>query len=165
MKSKCLCVVVYPRNDSTFCIMGSCYDNKCYYFDTNNKRHSMFGEIPKSAEQEKVYKHACATFKLKKNNKYYRYCLVYGGATRVYYQIFNFNTNKWEKIVSEYNDIWSDDENIMYGVESPYFFGKGCSMVNDIFNENIIHIAGGYHASTKYGWFKMDDTFNKPNQS
>ena len=48
---------------------------------------------------------------------------------------------------------------------SKYGYGIGLSMINDIFNANIIHIAGGYQSENKYGYLTMCGDFNKTSQS
>ena len=105
--------------------------------------------------------------KLKKNDIFYRYVLVYGGEPqRPYYQIYDlYERKQWDPIVSNLNKKWSDDDNIMYSHHSKYFFDQGLAMVTDVFKPNIIHVAGGNETRTKYGYFTMNEDFNSFSQS
>ena len=157
-------------------IFGSYNNNKCYYLTKNDCIH--FTNIPKNNDkkQKNVAYNECALFEMPKNNTNIikHYALIYGGSdNRAYYQIFEIlfenkeniknnsnesnNFGKWNANVSQCNNVWFNNQQIMKDGSAIYGFGDGLSMVTDLFDKSIIHIAGGYQSRNKYGYFKMNE--------
>ena len=160
---------VDPLIPENFYIFGSKNSNECYFYKNAQKIYLKMNDIPKSKNQNSAWGHGCVTFEMNDSsdsnniNKQY-YALIYGGYPQ-YYAIYNFKEREWDAQILKYNSQWIHFENIMGNLHSKYYFGLGLSMINDIFNTNIIHIAGGDYSNHKYGYFKFNHDFNAKNQS
>ena len=135
---------VDPLNNANFYIFGSSYNNNCYYFDNDTQKYTKIGEIPQNQQLSNVNEHGCACFQIKKNkNNCDYYALIYNfDSIQQYFVIYDLK-----------NQIWIDD----FKDIPIYGFGRGLSMITDIFEKNIIHICGGLNSELKHGYF----TFNK----
>ena len=167
--------IVDPLNTENYYIFGGTHSNECYYFNKKEKIYVNLGSVPKHYKQLQLMGHGCAYFKIKNQNNYNNnynnydnynhYALIYGSNSNDgYFQIFDLKLRKWDSQISKYNNLWFNDENIMKNRLSKYGFGHGLSMVTDLFNPNIVHIAGGHRTLIKYGYFDFDNEFNAPNQ-
>ena len=101
--------------------------------------------------------HACAMFETI-NDASNKYGLIYGGNDgRATYNIYEFEKQKWNDIAFQLNNQWFNNDNIMKDGHSEYGFGKGLSMITDLFAKNKIHIIGGRESEQKYGYFKFNE--------
>ena len=145
--------VIDPFNCNNFYIFGHNDSNDCWYFDHKTDELIEINKIPFNFGcQGYVYGHNCAVFEIKDNY----YCLIYGGSNNsATYNIFDFQTQKWNANIAELNNQWFNNSQIMSHADSPFGFMGGCAMIKDIFCKNKIHIMGGYMSEQKYGYFQF----------
>ena len=147
-----------PSNIYTF---GSVRRNQCFYIFNDTNSINTIHEIPRAPGQRLVFGHGCDLFKINdkmsQNLKYNYYCLIYGGSkSQGCFHVFNLQTKKWNENIEKLNAKWYNDSNIMQNGQSIYGFGNNCSMITDLFDLSIIHIAGGSESNTKYGYFQIN---------
>ena len=133
------CSVIDPLNEETFYLFY--HKKNCYYFNNQSKAYFEIESMPIGDRISLGSK--CAIFKNPNNDNYY--ALVIGNCGSIPIQnIFHFKTRKWETV--KYENMLAINQ----------IFGTHFAMINDIFNDNIIHIAGGFNGGTNYGYL----TFN-----
>ena len=137
----CAGCVIDPSKEGSFYLIYN--DKTCYYF---NKQRQNYCEIRSMAINShwNVSICDCASFKNPNNDKYYTLMVGYLMEEPIQ-SIFDFKKQEWQ-MVSQ-NNI-SAIQNV--------FAGK-FTMFNDMFNQNIIHIAGGTENNgIKYGFLSFD---------
>ena len=146
-----------PFNDNNYYIFGSKFNNKCWYFNNQNKEtFNEISDIPKANKQKQDYGHGCAIFETPKNKN--KYALMYGGSQgNATYNIYDFQINAWNKNAIKLNNLWFYNENEMCDQNRTYGFGVGLSMITDLFEKNKIHIIGGGASFQKYGYFEFNE--------
>ena len=112
----------------------------CYYFNNETKTHEKINALPVKPD---ILKHV--TFKNPKNNKYY---VLIVEETKETCHIFDCKMKKFMAIKYEnFESLYQE-------------FGSYFAIINDIFNSNIIHIAGGDRQPNKYGYLQCQSHFN-----
>ena len=152
--------MIDPSNDKNYFIFGTQFSNECWYFNHKTQTLNKIKDIPKFPTQRQVWQHNCAMFETINDGNSNTYALIYGGdnvSGNATYNIYEFKTKKWNKIALQLNNLWFDNDNIMKHGKSMYGFGRGLSMITDLFAKNKIHVIGGDESAQKYGYFEFNE--------
>ena len=151
--------LIDPYNDKNCYIFGSRGNNQCWYLNNQNKptfiKIDDITEIRKGFEiQIMVEKHACALFETPKSKN--KYSFIYGE----YRNIFDFQNERW--IESDFEFKFDDHS---FYTRYDFEFGRGFSMITDLFEKNKIHIVGGEESKRNYGYFEFTEGMIKNSES
>ena len=135
--------VIDPLNPGNCYIFDRLESCKCYYFNNDKKKcvNINLNDDDLKATKPEIFKNPI-------NNKYYAF--IVGNTC---YHILDVQKQKIIKCNQNNINIPSIDN----------IFGYRFAMIKDIFNENIIHIAGGHTNHTNYGYLLFQDVFNHKN--
>ena len=164
MKMSFVKTVIDPCNHKNYYIFGSAYNNQCWYFNHKTRSLNKIKDIPKN---KRVFMHNCAMIETINDGNTNKYALIYGGDDETAtYNIYEFETQKWNKIAMQLNNQWLRSKDITFAEKSKYGFGPGLSMITYLFEKNKIHIIGGLESQQKYGYFEFNQQIlNNPNLS
>ena len=140
-----ICGCVDPFNDSNFYIFGSKNNNNCYFYNDQTKKYCKIKSIPMLSMQQiiiesqfSVWGHRCTVIAqqtMQNNNQFKYYAVILGHRRLKYFQIYDFNLNKWNDYVK------NNFQNIAGHLNSAR--GYGFCAITDINVKNKIHIGGG----------------------